>query len=140
MSLALLCEETEGKGVLDCASTSPVAGENWIKEFIKGLSEDDKKNIIEDKSNKAFKSGGDEVKSSIKCVTLPAEDAGVKGTITTDVVKADLPLLSGIPVQNRAKFVIDFDIDEADIFGKKLTRESFQLLIIICYLDQIIRK
>ena len=43
--LALICEETEteGKGVLDCACTSLVAGENWIKEFIKGLSEEDKK-------------------------------------------------------------------------------------------------
>ena len=34
VSLALMCEETDGKGVLDCACTSPVAGENWIQEFI----------------------------------------------------------------------------------------------------------
>ena len=27
---ALICEEIEGKGVLDCVCTSPVAGENWI--------------------------------------------------------------------------------------------------------------
>ena len=53
MSLALIYEGTEGKGILDCARTctSPVAGENWIKEFINGLSEEDKKNIIEQKSN-----------------------------------------------------------------------------------------
>ena len=38
VSLALICEETVGKEVLDSASTSPVAGENWIQEFIKGLS------------------------------------------------------------------------------------------------------
>ena len=80
MSLALICEETEGKGVLDCACTSPVAGENWIQEFIKGLSEEDKKNIVEEKSTKTFKFGGGEVRSSIKCVTLPVEVAGVKGT------------------------------------------------------------
>ena len=47
--LSLICKETEGRGVLDGACTSPVAGENWIKEFIKGLSEQDKKNIIEEK-------------------------------------------------------------------------------------------
>ena len=40
-------------------------GENWIKEFIKGLSEENKKNIIEEKSYKTFKSGGGEVRSSI---------------------------------------------------------------------------
>ena len=49
--LALICEETEGKGVLDCA--------------IKGLSEEDKKNITEEKSNKTFKFGGSEVRSSL---------------------------------------------------------------------------
>ena len=91
VSLALICEETEGKGVLDCARTSPVAGEHWIKEFIKGLSGEDKKNIVEEKSTKTFKFGDGEVRSSIKCVTLPVEVTGVKGTITTDVVKADLP-------------------------------------------------
>ena len=88
VSLALICEETDGKGVLDCACTSPVAGENWVKEFIKGLSEEDKKNIVEEKSAKTFNIGGGEVRSCIKCVTLPVEVAGVKGTITTDVVKA----------------------------------------------------
>ena len=53
VSLALIYEGTEGKGILDCARTctSPVAGENWIKEFINGLSEEDKKNIIEQISN-----------------------------------------------------------------------------------------
>ena len=55
MSLALICEETGGKGVLNCPCTSPVADENWIKEFTKGLSEEDKKNIIDEKSNKTFK-------------------------------------------------------------------------------------
>ena len=57
-----MCEETEEKGVLDCGCTSPVAGENWIKEFIKGLSDKDKKNIIQDKSDKTFKFGGGEVR------------------------------------------------------------------------------
>ena len=98
VSLALICEQTEGKGLLDCAGTSPVAGEDWIKEFIKGSSEEDKKNIVEEKSTKTFKFGGGEVRSSIKCVTLPVEVAGVKGMITTDVVKVDLPLLLGMPV------------------------------------------
>ena len=77
VSLALICEETGGKGVLDCACTSPAVGENWIKEFIKGLSEEDKKNIIEEKSYETFKFGGGEVRSSIKCVMLPVEVTGV---------------------------------------------------------------
>ena len=54
MSLALICETTEGKGALDFACTSPVAGKNWIQEFIKGLSEEDKKNIVEEKSTKSL--------------------------------------------------------------------------------------
>ena len=119
VSLALICEETERKGALDCACTSPVAYENWIQEFIKRLSEKDMKNIVEEKSNKTFKFGGSEVRSSIKCVTLRVEVAGVKGTITTDAVKADLLLLLGMPVLKRAKIVINFDTDEAIIFGKK---------------------
>ena len=45
VSLALICEETQGKGVLYSVCTSPTAGENWANEFIKGLSEEDKKNI-----------------------------------------------------------------------------------------------
>ena len=109
VSLALIYEETEGKRVLDCAYTSPVAGENWIQEFIKSLSEEDKKKIVEEKSTRTFKFGGGEVRSSIICVTLPVEVAGVKGTITTDMVKANLPLLLGMPVLKTAKIVINFD-------------------------------
>ena len=84
------------------------------------LSEEDKKNIAEEKSTKTFRFGGGEVRSSIKCVTLPAEVAGAKGTITIDVVNADLFLLSGMQVLKRAKLVINFDTDEAMIFGMKL--------------------
>ena len=58
---------------------------------------------------------------------LNVEVAGVKGTTTTDVVKADLPLLSGTPVLERAKIVINFDTDEAMIFGKKLTLEKLSI-------------
>ena len=124
VSLALICEETEGKRVLDCACTSPIAGENWIQGFIKGLPEEDKKNILEEKSTKNFKFGGGEIRSSIKCVNLLVEVAGVKGTITTDIGKADLPLLLGMPVLKRAKIVINFDTAEAMIFGKKLTLQK----------------
>ena len=112
---------------MDCGCISPVAGENWIQEFIKGLSKEDKKNSVEEKSTKTVKFGDGEVRSSIKCVTLPVEVAGVKGTITTDVVKADLPLLLWMPVLKRAKIVINFDIDEAMIFGKKLTLEKLSI-------------
>ena len=126
----MICEETKGIGI---GRTSPVAGENWIQEFIKGLSEEDKKNIVEEKSTKTFKFGGGEVRSSIKCVTLPVEVAGVKGIITTDVVKADLPLLLGKPVLKRAKIVINFDTDEAMILERCLLLKSFRLVIMFCH-------
>ena len=71
--------------------------------------------------------GGGEVRSSIKCVTLPAEVAGVKGTITADVVRADSPLLLGMPVLKRAKIVINLDTDEAMTFGKKLNLEKLSI-------------
>ena len=60
-------------------------------------------------------------------MTRLAGAACVKGTTTTDVVKADLPLLSGMPVLKRAKIVINFDTDEAVIFGKKLTLEKLSI-------------
>ena len=43
------------------------------------------------------------------------------------MVKADLPLLLGMPVPKRAKIVINFDLDEAIVFGKKLTLEKFSI-------------
>ena len=110
-----------------------------IKVFIKGLSEEDKKDI-EEKSYKTSKFGGGDVRSSIKCVTLPVEVAGVKGTITTDVVKVDLPLLLGMPLLKSAKIVINFDTDEAVIFGKKLSLEKLSIGHYVLPLDQIIRK
>ena len=73
-------------------------------------------------------------------MTRLAGAAGVKGTITTDVVKADLPSLLGMPVLKRAKIVINFDTDEAVIFERSLLLKSFQLVIMFCHLDQIIRK
>ena len=50
--------------------------------------------------------------------------------MTTDVVKADLPLLLEMPVLRRAKIVINFDTDEAVISGKKLTLEKLLMAFI----------
>ena len=40
----------------------------------------------------------------------------------------------------RAKIVINFDTDEAIIFGKKLTLEKLLIGHYVCHFDQIIRK
>ena len=105
VSLALICKETGGKGALDCACTSPAAGENWIKEFIKGLSEEDKKNLTEEKSYKTFKFGGGEVRSSIKCVMLPAEVTGVGDTITTITRSISVRIGQFLSEQSRMQLV-----------------------------------
>ena len=127
ITLPQIYEETDGKGVLDCACSSPVAGENWVFSFIKSLSIEDQRDVKEEKSNKSFRFGGGEIRNSIKAITLPVIIAGVKGTIKTDVIKADLPLLIGMPVLEKAKIKIDFGTHEAIIFGKKILLEKLPI-------------
>ena len=56
LSLALKCKGNDEKGVSNCACTSPLASGNRINDTIKGLYEEDIKNITQEKWNKAVNS------------------------------------------------------------------------------------
>ena len=57
---------------------------------------------------------------SIKTVILPVNIAGHDLLISTDVVHADIPLLISLTSVKRAQMIINFQTDEAVIFGRSI--------------------
>ena len=116
--LKTLMDECRGYAVLDCGCPHTVCGEKWIKDYIDNLSESDRKDIEITKSNQSFTFGdGRGIKSQRK-MKIPVWMGGIQGTLTTDVVEAEIPLLLSINVMERAKMVLDFAREEIKVHGK----------------------
>ena len=118
--LKTLMDECRGYAVLDCGCPHTVCGEKWIKDYIDNLSESDRKDIEITKSNQSFTFGdGRGIKSQRK-MKIPVWMGGIQGTLTTDVVEAEIPLLLSINVMERAKMVLDFAREEIKVHGKHI--------------------
>ena len=88
----LVCESLSS-GLLDCGCTKTVCGKEWYDEFVNSLSEDDKRAIITEGSRVPYKFGsGDVIYSYMKAI-LPVYFGTYKGTLETEIVKTELPLL-----------------------------------------------
>ena len=116
--LKTLMDECRGYAVLDCGCPHTVCGEKWIKDYIDNLSESDRKDIEITKSNQSFTFGDGRGIRSKRKMKIPVWMGGIQGTLTTDVVEAEIPLLLSINVMERAKMVLDFAREEIKVHGK----------------------
>ena len=88
-----LISETQGYAVLDCGCPNTVCGEKWMENYISLLVEDDRKRIEFEPSSQTFTFGdGAEVKSK-RTMNIPCWMGGIRGSITTEVVACNIPLL-----------------------------------------------
>ena len=98
--------ESFNSAILDSGCTSNVCGQSWLECYINGLDADEKKCIIETRSDTNFKFGDGDVAVSKRKVTIPAKIGSTRVTITTDVIQKDLPLLFSKDAMKAAKTVL----------------------------------
>lgn len=116
--LDVLLSESYGSVILDTGCSTTVCGEGWLNAYVQSLSEYERHNIREEPTVSTFTFGDGRSVSSLKRVVLPCRICGVNATISTDVVKCNIPLLLSKSAMRRAKMTIDFEHDLITIMGK----------------------
>ena len=107
--------------VLDSGCTKTVAGEVWLEEYIKMLSEADKKLVEYLPTKDVFRFGdGKEVVPSKK-VLVPAVIGKKRVTISANVVDNKIPLLLSKKSMKLADTTMDFTKDEVTMLGETLS-------------------
>jgi len=75
--LVLLARDAWDSVILDSACSSTVCGEKWMEEFLIGMYDNSRKQVMEYKSEKIFYFGGGESLPSVKTVVFPCNLVGV---------------------------------------------------------------
>ena len=83
--------EAMGTAVIDTARTCTVCGERWLDNYLKTLDELSLKKVKRNPSSIGFRFGDGGRINSFETATIPAEIAGVKCQIITEVIKKDIP-------------------------------------------------
>ena len=113
--------EAMNSAVLDSACSSTVCGRAWLDSYIKSLTEEQRQEVKVSKSNRMFKFGGGTRLLSEGEYSLPAQLAGHKVMLTTDVVSSDIPLLLSKSAMKNAKMHINLEDDTAEVMGQKIS-------------------
>ena len=79
--------------VLDTGCATTVCGEQWLQSYVSTLSDFERAQIKEEDSSSTFTFGDGNTQSSVKRMILPCWIGKLNATITTDVVKCNIPLL-----------------------------------------------
>ena len=97
-----------GYAVIDSGAKSNLTGKIWVDSFIESLSEEELKEVSEERYVAKYRFGdGEEVLSDVK-IKLPVVIGGVKQSLTTSIVNKELPLLLSFESLNRNRAIIDF--------------------------------
>ena len=122
--ISQLVSESLLSGLLDCGNTKTVCGSNWFDNFVSNLSELSKSMMEIRESDIPYKFGDNDIVYSFKAAILPVEIVGIEGTLETEIVNEDVPLLVSKEAMKRIEMVINFAKDEALILGKKTKLET----------------
>ena len=106
--LDALLNECMGLAVLDSGCPNTVCGETWMENYIARLGPQELIKVETTTSSQAFTFGDGKSVQAIKKVRIPVYWGGVWGTITTDVVNANIPLLLSAKVMVQAEMLLDF--------------------------------
>lgn len=121
--MKVLVAESLNCAVLDCACTSTVCGDDWLKCYLDSLSEEELSRVKDHKSHAWFKFGDGIKVKSLRKVDIPCRIADKNCFIRTDVVSSDIPLLLGKPSMKKARMKLDIEHDKAVIFEKNVNLE-----------------
>ena len=118
--MTTLVRESLGMGILDSACTRTVTGETWLNVYLDTLSDSDRASVKWSKADTKFRFGdGIEVKS-VKEIEFPVIIGKKRVRIKANVVKNEIPLLLSKASMKRAKLVLNFNNDTAEILGQNV--------------------
>ena len=126
-SLSTLCLLTKNEkriGIVDCACPTTVAGVDWMVGFNESLDERARNQVCIEPSNRMFKFGGGEKRSSLHAVTIPCKLGEINVKIKVEVVEAEIPLLIGNSTLKKAQSVIDISKKTITLMGQKISLEE----------------
>ena len=106
--LQSLLEECKGHAILDCGCPKTVCGEKWMKDYIRTLSEEDQHDIEISPSTQSFTFGDGRAVKANRRMKIPVWMNGKGGSLNTDVVDSNIPLLLSIKVMEQAGMILDF--------------------------------
>ena len=106
--------------VLDSGCSATVAGEDWLKNYLDSLNQEELAEVEKEESDTIFKLGGGRCLISKGRWIIPCTIAGVKCRIATDIVDSDIPLLLSKSSMKEAKVKLDLENDCASIFGRQV--------------------
>ena len=116
--ISKLVGESFAGGLLDCGCTKTVCGAEWYKDYVRNLSDSDMKEVQTKMSNMPYKFGDGKVVYSHQRVTLPVYIGDHKGTMDTEVVDQEIPLLISKEAMRKAGVILNFSKDTAIFHGK----------------------
>ena len=122
--LSKLVGETFSNALLDSGCTKTVCGEVWLNEYLKTIPAQKRNAIQSETSNKSFKFGDGKTVTSTKRMHLPVTLGKKEGTMETEVVKMELPLLLSKEAMKKVGAVVDFSHDTAVINGEKVVLDT----------------
>ena len=121
---ANLLEESFGSCILDTGCLNTVCGEKWLTNYIQSLSDYEKNQVHVNSSSASFTFGDGRKFRSEKNVSIPCHVGTFSGTIKTEVVSADIPLLFGKTSMKRVNMMINTADDSVYIRGEKITLKT----------------
>ena len=106
--------------VLDSGCSATITGDDWLKNYLDSLNQEELAEVEKEKSDTIFKfSGGRHLISKGRWI-LPCTIARVKCRIATDIVDSDIPLLLSKNSMKEAKVKLDLENYCASIFGRNI--------------------
>ena len=122
--MSKLVGESLSSGLLDCGCTKTVCGKEWYNEFVSSLPEDDRNSIQSEESRVPYKFGSGDIVYSFKKSILPVYLGNNKGSLETEVVDTELPLLISKSAMKASGMVLDFQKDTAQFGDQELPLQT----------------
>ena len=110
-----LVRESQGCAVLDTGCSTTVCGTQWLKMYMDSLDDFERQQVTESPSSATFTFGDGTTIKSVKKLTLPCWIAGIRATLSTDVVDCNIPLLLSKQSMKKAKMCLNFGEDIATV-------------------------
>ena len=85
--------------------------------YLETLSQEDRSLVREFEGTARFKFGGEGIYRSTKEVVIPFYITGVRKFMRLDVVKADIPILLGLPAMKQLRLGFQYDVKGEQDFG-----------------------
>ena len=102
-----MVKESFGSAVLDTGCSLTVCGGKWLDNYLSSLNESQRLSVREEESTSTFTFGDGVTFPSLKRMILPCKIGDREGTVTTDVVECNIPLLLSRSSMKKARMIID---------------------------------